>query len=286
MKWQINWHFGPCKFYSIVLIFLTTWRSCGGHNVWQTSLVIFDMIFQLLNNKYINISCNYYFLSHFLYFSNLPAAPCNGMESRNISSMDISVFLTMILSHLSGQDDKHESCLCHWSSRLHLLTNMNRFCVIGRHAFTYWQTWIVSVSFVVTLSLTETHESFPCHLLSHFHLPYTWIVSVLLVVTLSLTDTHETFLCHLSSHFHLLIHMNSFCVICCHTFNYCYTHELFLCHLLSHFHLLIHMNRFCVIGRHTFTYWYTWIVSVSFVVTLSITDTHESFLCQWSSHFH
>ena len=36
---------------------------------------IFDMIFQLLNNKYINISCNCYFLSHFPYFSNLPAAP-------------------------------------------------------------------------------------------------------------------------------------------------------------------------------------------------------------------
>ena len=36
---------------------------------------IFDMIFQLLNNQNINISCNCYFHSHFPNFSNLPAAP-------------------------------------------------------------------------------------------------------------------------------------------------------------------------------------------------------------------
>ena len=30
---------------------------------------IFDKIFQFLNNKYINISWNYYFISHFPYFS-------------------------------------------------------------------------------------------------------------------------------------------------------------------------------------------------------------------------
>ena len=38
--------------------------------------IMFDMIFQFLNNKYINISCNCYFLSHFSFFSTLPTAPC------------------------------------------------------------------------------------------------------------------------------------------------------------------------------------------------------------------